>query len=759
MSSKEYLKFKCTVDRKVYENGDFKIYGMNADTNEYQFLKLNQYGNISICGDIPNLIPETEYEVTATEKQSQYGTSYHVVSIRRSAPLSKDGVRNFLCGVLTDNQAYVLVENYPDIMERVKDNRLDDIDLSKLYGIGEITFEKVVKKIKDNLDISDLVAEFEDIISLAMMEKLYSKYKSVDMLKEKLYKEPYSTLTNVSGIGFKKADEIVLAIQEHGAIDFGYDVRTSVDRCKECIEYLLKENEKNGDTKANLIDIRKQVIKLAPSCADKFAKAIVDDYIWYNKDTLEIALRRTREKERYIAKRIVDGIKTDNAWRCDVKKYKKVGNIELSDEQLSIVDAVCANTVVILNGPAGSGKSQSTKAVIDMLEDIEKSYLLLGSTGKSSKILADFTGRKASTVHRGLMYNPTNGWGYNGNNKLREDIVIVDEISMVDVDLFMHLVDAIDFTTTKLLMIGDDSQLPSVGCGNILHDFIESKIIPTVTLTKIFRYGDGGLMKVATDIRTGKKYLDNSMKNKATAFGKNKDYVFIDMKQEESLKKAVELYKKLLENGNTVNDIQVITPKNKGNYGTTVLNKMLQKVANPNYGKSKYIKVFDNLYFVGDLVMQCKNNYDAYMPMMYMSADERAAYCCSDDLPTAFVANGDSGTILKIENDNVYIDFGGVVVRYDADMMKDIKLGYAITCHKSQGSSVNNAILITPRADTYTLNSNLLYVGCTRAKNKCFHLGSVDTVNKVIKKKANLTRNTFMQQMLKELNCGDNMDK
>ena len=217
------------------------------------------------------------------------------------------------------------------------------------------------------------------------------------------------------------------------------------------------------------------------------------------------------------------------------------------------------------------------------------------------------------------------------------------------------------------------------------------------------------------------------------------------------------MYKKMLNNGSSVNDIQVITAKNVGVYGTVKLNAMLQKVANPNYGSDRFFKYGDAVYFIGDLVVECANNYKAPLSPEYMSQEELATARTkdNDEWPTAFVANGETGKIVGINNGTVDIDFDGVVVRYDRDMMNIVKLGYAITCHKSQGSSINNVILLTPQTDIFMLNSNLLYVGCTRARNVCVHLGSVDTVNKVIRKKANLTRHTFMQQMLKELSYGE----
>lgn len=751
--NKEQITFKGTVVRDVYTSERFSVYAMDVDRDKYPYAKLNQYHNVSICGELPALTNGIEYEVVATEDMGKYGVSYRVVSIRRDEPLTKQGVRSFLEEIISPNLAYTLSEAYPDIIERVKNGRLDDIDLSKMYGIGEKNFERIVKAITENFYLSDLAAEFGGILTMKMLRRIYNTYHSVDMLKDKLLKAPYSTLTRVSGIGFKTADDKIIAMQDEGVLDFGFDIKTSVDRCLSCITYLLEQNEDEGHTKMNLVELRKQVNDMTPTCADRFVEAISDDSIYYNKERLEVALQKTHDMEEDIAKTIFKNLYNDNTWECGVEKYRNVGEFNLSDEQLSVVDNVCKHTISILNGSAGSGKSASTQAIINMLEDQSKTYILLAPTGKAAKVLADFTKRQASTVHRGLGYNPDGGWAFNANHKLMVDIVIVDEVSMVDVWLFWHLIDAIDFSRTKLLMIGDNSQLPSVGCGNLLHDFMESNLIPTVTLTKIFRYGEGGLMRVATDVRMGKSYLSNAMKGTATSFGVNRDYTFVDIPSEKIPQSAVTMYKRLLDNGNSINDIQVITAKNVGLYGTVKLNAMLQKVANPNYGSNNFFKYGDALYFVGDLVVECTNNYNAPLSPDYMSPEELAAaeMADKDEWPTAFVANGETGTIKEIGRNMVDIDFDGIVVRYDREMMNLVKLGYAITCHKSQGSSINNVILLTPQADIFMLNSNLLYVGCTRARSKCIHLGSVDTVNKVIRKKANLTRHTFMQQMLKEL--------
>lgn len=758
---KEY-KFIGKVIRCVYNSEDFKAYAVEVDKSVYPDIKKNKFGNVSICGELSELSEGIEYEVVATETSSKNGASYKVTNIRRDVPTSAHGVYLFLTEILTANQAKVLYENYPDIIQRVKENRLDDVDLNKLKGIKEYTFNVIVKKIIENFCLADLVIEFRGYISMSVIKKLYNKYTSVEMIRYKLQTNPYKCLCGLAGIGFKTADNILLNIEkvsnqnkENGEtpiINFDHDLKTSKERCLACVMYLLEENENEGHTVMNLTELRKEVIQTVPACASYFVDSIKSSGIYYEKEQLIVALAKTFKTEVDIAatiKRTISDIQ--NVWDFDIEKYRNINGVPLSNEQINGIKNVCQYNISILNGAAGTGKTYSTQAIINMLKDNKKTFRLFSPTGKAAKVLSAYTNEKATTIHRGLAYNPAlpNPWTYNAMNKLECDIVIIDEFSMVDIWLFGHVIDAIDFSKTKLLMIGDNAQLCSVGCGNLLHDFMQSGLIPTTTLTKVFRYGEGGLMKIATDTRFCKKYLSADMKGKVTVFGENEDYRFFDFPSETIPENAVMLYKKLLAKGISVNNIQVLTAKNVGDCGTEVLNNMLQKVANKNYGSTNFFKYGNTMYFESDLVIQKQNNYKAPRDLDSMDAEERLYWEKAEETPTAFVANGETGTVKQICNSYILIDFDGIVVKYQKQDMDSISLGYAISIHKSQGSSIDNVILLTPQSHTFMMNSNLLYVGLTRMRKNCYHLGSLSTVNATIVKKANLERNTFMQQLLK----------
>lgn len=756
---KKEVKFKGSVVRKTYDGGDYKIYAVDVDKNKYPDIKFTKYGNVTLTGEMHELGVGSNYEVAAVEQLSKYGYGYKVTNIKRDRPTNAEETYVFLREILTENQADVLCKVYPDIVDRVINNRLDDIDLNKTPGIKEYTFDVIKNKIVENFCLAEIVTEFQGMLTLSMVKKLHEKYSSVQMIKQKMREDPYKCLCGLARVGFKTADSILLELERESLesikngkkpiIEFNCDLKTSKQRCLSCVLYLLEENENNGHTVMDIVDLRNQCMKLTPACSDLFVDCIKHESIIYDRDTMNVALKSTYDTEQCIANAIIEGLRQNTKWNFNIEKYRTVNNgCELSTEQIKILDYICKYNICILNGSGGTGKTFSTQSVIQMLKDNNKSYELFSPTGKAAKVLSENTGEQASTIHRGLGYMPPDKWGYNEAEKMMCDVLIVDEFSMVDLRLFKHIIDAIDFKRTKLLMIGDNAQLPSVSCGNLLHDFMQSKMIPTVTLTKVFRYGEGGLMKVATDVRQCKQYLNN-INQQCTYFGDNKDYAFINVGSSTIVKNLIALYQKLLSSGKyNVDDIQVLTSYKKGDYGQIVINNQLQKIANKNYGSQDFMKVGDITYYKDDIIIQNTNNYHA---RIFYEDD-----FIPDDMPKeTFIANGETGKIKKIDQNKVIIEFDDVLVEYDRSAMQMCGLGYCITIHKSQGSSIKVVLLITPAAHTYMLNSNLIYVGLTRMKERCFHFGDTTTVNRAIKKKANLSRNTFMQKLLKSKAKGE----
>lgn len=761
MSKNKIVEFKGTVKRRVWGSDTFKIYAMEVEDDEVKKndLKKTKYNLISICGNIQELSVGLDFVVKAEETYTEKnGYTYKVINIKRDKPKSAEDMYLFLQEILTENQARVLYEAYPDIVDRVINNNLQDVDLNKTPGIKEYTFGLIKEKIVDNYALAELVAAFKGYLTLTMLKKIHDKYPSVEKVMNEIKKDGYKCLCALSGVGFIKADSILLELEKEKVIEFPYELKTSKQRCLACMMYQLEQNESNGHTHMDIIELRKTVMKLTPACSDHFVDCLKENVIYYDKDKMLCALKSTYQTEKYIAETMKDALNIHNKWNIDCSKYTEVDGFTLSDEQSRLTSLVCNNQVSILNGNAGAGKTASMKSVTQMCKENNKTFLLLSPSAKAAVVLSESTGEDASTIHKGLQYpDPeTMGWGYNEEHKLPYDLVVIDEFSMVGIFLFSHVIDAIDFSRTKLLLIGDDAQLPSIEAGNMLYDFLSSPIIPKLTLTQIFRYLDGGIMKAATDTRNSKKYLFDEDPAVVT-LGKEKDYTFINISDEIILKQTIALYKKLLseeyqQKNNIVltpMDIKILTAKNVGQFGTIIINNEIQKIANKkNYGTPTFMKFADRIFYVDDCVMQTSNNYHS---KVYLGKDVKIDFSFDRHDNEVLIANGQTGVIKEINTQDQYcvIDFDGVLIQYSRSEMESVSLSYCYTCHKSQGSSIPVVILLSPRADVFMMNSNLSYVGITRSKKLCFHLGNRDTVNMCIKKKENFKRRTFMQDLLK----------
>ena len=736
------VDFKCTPERLVFNSDEYKIYGCSVNSFEYPQIQIGKYGTATIKGNVQELNLGVEYTVKAKEISDKYGVGYEVINIKREKPTTLAATRNFLYEILTPNQTDTLLEAYPDIVDRIMNNRLDDIDLNKTKGIKDYTFNVIKQKVIENFKLADLVEEFRGLFSLSIIKKLYDKYPSVEKIKEVIRTEPYECLCRLSGIGFKTADGMLLTLEKESKqckedgknpiLFFGFDLKPSYQRAKACVDYILNENETNGNTYVKVGELKKQFEILVPEAIANLPLILKgDNDVIFDRESLSVCRKETYETEKYIAEKIKEGLSINTKWDCDCSQFRRLEGFDLTPDQCKTSEYMCTYNIVMLVGYGGAGKSSSTQAFVNLLKHYNKSFLLLAPTGRAAKVLAGFTGENAMTIHRGLGYMPPNDWSFNSEHPLPYDVVIVDEFSMVDIFLFKHLLEAIDFNRTKLLIIGDDAQIPSVGAGNVLYDLLCYKKIPTITLDKVFRYGKGGLSTVATDARTQTEYLDKNKKG-MQVFGEDQSYIFMPLQQDGIVDYTVKLYKTLLTKGYSVEDIAVLSCYNVGDYGVIELNKRLQEAVNPN--PDAKIVFGDSEFRLNDIVMNYANDYKA---VLYNEE-------FLDDKNTTFIANGESGMVDKIEHNSMVSNYDGTLIYYDKGKLKNIRLAYAITTHKSQGGQFKVVILITPRSHTFMLNSNLLYVGISRAKEKCYHLGEIKTVNNALKKKENFDRKTLL---------------
>lgn len=739
---KNLVEFKCTMLKERFNSDNYKIYVVDINKEVYPNVKGNKKDEIVLVGNIPNLLPNLEYKVQCyIEINKNWGLQYSVKSIRQDKATDLESSRKFLNAIINPNYVDILLEVYPNIIDKIIKNDLEDIDLNKTKGVKEATFSKIKKAVIENFALIELVDLFNGLISINVIKKLYEKYTSVKIVKKQLQINPYKCLCSLSRIGFKSADKILLELDKESKtkkdcqFSFSEDLLTSKQRMKACINFILEENESSGNTRISIQDLRKESNVLTPECINHFVDIIKenDDDIFVNNELKCISSTRAINTESYIAKTLLNMNNNSMIWNINIELYRESEGFVITDEQIQSLDMMCKNNIGILTAPGGSGKTASVKNFLNMLDDNNKTYMLCTPTGKSSEVLAEQTGREAGTIHRQLKFNPKkeNPWTYNEQNKLPFDVVIVDEFSMVDIYLFKHLLEAIDITRTKLLLVFDSYQLASVGCGNIAQDLLDSNIIPVTRLTKIFRYNEGGLMQVVTKIRNGEEFLNSDFTG-VKIFGTKKDFVFVELQQQQIMNQALRVYTKLLNDGFTINDIMVLSSQNKGDYGTKAINKSIQYMLQKNK-KNRFILVGDNKFCKEDKVIQVVNNYKAQTPL----GEETEIF------------NGNTGVIIDVSWDTITVDFGkGKYIVYNKSELSQLELGYCISIHRSQGDASKQIICIAPKSHNFMLNSNLLYVAGTRARERVYMIGNIITVNRAIKKKENLQRDTWLRDLL-----------
>lgn len=743
------VEFIGRVIRQTYSSENYKMYAVDVDRDKYPDIKFTVYGNAIIGGNLHSLTCDAEYYIKAEEKHGSKGYKYEVQNIRKTDLKNENDVYIFLQEILTFNQASELYKHYPNIVDLVVSGRSDEVDLNKLHGIKQYTFNIIKDKIIENYALFDLIAEFKGVMTISMMKRLYDKYPSIEKIRIEMRNHPYKCLCGLSRVGFKTADTLLLDMEKQGIVKFAYDLKTSKERCFACMLYFLEENQtNNGNTKMNLVDLRKQIERLTPACVHNFVDCIKENEkdIYYNIETIDIALRRTYELEKFVANELIRRLKSCT-WNFDINKYRNVDGIDLSDEQMELLKCVCENNITVLTAPAGAGKSFSTKALINMMKDNDKTFILASPTGKASKRLSEYTGEIAKTIHRTLCYQ--NGvFTKNEDDQLEVDLILLDEVGMTDIWLFAQLLKAIP-DRTKIVLVGDKYQLNSIGCGALLRDIISTDFIPQVNFTKVFRMGKGGVLTACTYVRENHKFIKE---NKLLQLGEDKSYTFIPIDTDHMNNKIVELYKELLKTYSS-KDITVISSYNVGKNGCLILNQLLHPIANPNANENnECVKVkqdkLDICYYVGDSVISNVNNYQAKIYLGDMVTDE-----------TCFVTNGSQGYVTKVFNSGyqkgLVINFDGIDVYYSYADLSMIKLGFAVSCHKMQGSQNKIIIFCCPSSHVYFLSNNMLYTAISRAEKYVFHFSDEHTINVAMKKSDSEKRQTMLGNLLKLIYKGE----
>ena len=520
----------------------------------------------------------------------------------------------------------------------------------------------------------------------------------IKRFRDDLQANPYHVLVDICGMSFTYADNII--IRCHHAKPDAYC------RCQYAIYAVLQKNEMEGNTRMTDAELAREVNEIAHQAMLHIVDIVKNDpLIHYETNRHLVAFEQTYKDELLIADHLRARLARHEPVEHNTEQYRHDGDMELTDEQMSALRMVLDNGVCMLNGQAGSGKSQTTKAILDMLDDLGKSYVCLTPTGISSKVMRGYTGRPASTIHMFLM----NVW--------KPDYVLIDESSMVSVHLLAILLSQIGYEP-KLVFIADNAQLASIQCGSLVQNMIDSGLIPRVELTKIFRYNSSGIVTMATDIRHG------SCAHLTADFP---DYLFVLEDENYPIGQVVEQYDQLIADGYSIDDIVVLCPFNK-RVGADAINAAISAKYNPNEPVRK-----NSVIKLGDKVLNCKNNYHV-------------------DGKNDMIANGDVGYLRSIEYD--YTTKTNTVMVEFADGIKNVgslsvlKQAYAMSTHKSQGSSAKAVIVLIDPMHGFMLSRNLLYTAVTRARERLVVIGDADTIRRGIKVEENTQRNTWLKEML-----------
>ncbi len=623
--------------------------------------------------------------------------------------------------------------------------------LSQIKGITKTKAVEISESFIENWEVWQIVGFLERFGMGAESAKKVYDLLGINAIAE-IEANPYILIDISRGVDFKQIDQM--------AIELGVE-KENQKRVKSGIKYALIKITYNGHCctlKENLIEYVKNLLNVNED--------IIEDGIINLKVNNEIIVE-DRDEEKWIY--LYSFYNAENKIAQNIlgldryKNVKKVSNIEkelklveertdilLSEKQKEAIRAINDNNVTIITGGPGTGKTTIIKSIIEIYKQKKYKIVLCAPTGRAAKRMTETTGEEASTLHRLLEIGKVDEESlFKKDNEYQGapidgDIIIVDEVSMVDMFIMSYLLDCI-YKGTKLILVGDCDQLPSVGPGSVLKDLISSEKITTVHLDKIFRQAAKSKIIVnAHRVNSGKKFI--SKDDKEMEKESKQDFFFIkENNQEKVLEQVLSLCNGRLKKFGDYDffeSIQVLSPTKKGMLGTKEMNKALQEELNPHREGEAEKNSMGAIFRIGDRVMQIKNNYDIYWEKKENSEVEVGNG----------VFNGETGTILNIneKEKNICVKFDDdKYVWYEFNDLEQIEHSYCITIHKAQGSEFDVVIMIVPQAAPMLLTRNLLYTGLTRAKKLLIVIGNERVVDYMINNVDSKKRNTGLEFKLK----------
>ena len=719
------ITIEGVLERIVYfnEENNFTVARIQSD---------NGRELITIVGNLPGPNPgETLRLKGEWIVDAKFGRQFRFESCMTILPSTLTGIEKYLGSGLVKGIGPIMANR---IVTRFGLETLEVIEvkpdvLREVEGIGKIRAERIGKAWQEQKDIRDVMVFLQGHgVSSTYAVKIYKTYgnNSISVVKE----NPYRLALDISGIGFKTADRIA----RNMGVDPGSQIRIEAG-----VIHVISELVGDGhayypqtrliEAATSLLEVDQVKVETALAALETQRRLVIESL----GEDKAVFLPPLHAAEINVAKRLEILINAPRQiFSIDVDRailwVQATLKIELAALQQEAIRKAVTSKVMVITGGPGTGKTTLLNCLIRVLEQQNRRILLASPTGRAAKRLAEVTGRAASTIHRLLEYSPREGgFKRNEENPLEADLVIIDEVSMVDILLMNHLLKAVPPLAT-LLLVGDVDQLPSVGPGNVLRDIIDSNKVETVRLTEVFRQAQESLIVVnAHRINRGEFPLTNQPE------GKKADFYFIEKEEpEQALEQIKELCAARLPrafNFDIYNDIQVMTPMHKGLVGVANLNAELQKLLNPS---GKEITRGGRCFRVNDKVMQIVNNYEKE------------------------VFNGDIGRVvgIELEDQKILVRYDERVIDYGWNELDELVLAYAISIHKSQGSEYPAVVVPILTQHYIMLQRNLLYTAITRAKKLVVLVGSRKAMAIAIRNNKVQRRYTALTQRLASLGNG-----
>ena len=722
------------VENVVYrnDNNDYTVFEIIDDDNRL----VTAVGLIPMVSEGENVVLEGQWTY-----HKEFGKQFSFVSYEKSLPKEIDGIIQYLSsktikgvGPITavkianrfGMDTFDVIENHPEW-------------LTDISGITRKKAAAISESFRAQTELRGVMMFFKDYMGTGEITKVYKQLgaSSVGIVKE----NPYVLCNGEYGVSFEKADAI--------AASFGFSPECDI-RILSGINYVLKYNANvNGHTclpREKLVSATATLLSIKSEDVDGKINGFVKNEELYSYKVLDNELIMTPEvnyREEYIAKKMkalskdVVQLSSMDISSLIQKVETRIG-VRYADKQREAIFRCMNGGVTIITGGPGTGKTTVVKGIISIFNDLDFKTALAAPTGRAAKRMSEATGLEAKTIHRLLEMEKGVSdelkFNRNSRNPLDENVIIVDEASMIDLSLMNALAEAIK-RGTRLILIGDSDQLPSVGAGNVLDDFITSGVIDTVRLTEIFRQSKESLIVTnAHKINRGESPTLNVTNN---------DFFFVRRENERDIAATVaDLITQRLPKtygSNIKEQIQVISPSKKGAGGVELLNNELQARVNPKATFKKEKASHGVIFREGDRVMQVVNNYDIEWE--------------KNGLGGFGIFNGDIGVIESIDfkDEVLNIWFDDRYVRYDFANLEELELSYAITVHKSQGSEYPVVIIPMYYCAPMLMSRNLLYTAVTRAKRMVILVGRSDVPEKMVKNNREILRYTTLCSRLNNL--------